>query len=144
MHELLTPPKKPAQSAEPDAPHGGGFGVGWSLHTDGGVDTQLQELRGSIRVYCRIRPTFKPSEQVAACSSEGALGLDQVEVLDKARNWKAFTFDRVFGPKTSQVPPSPHSAREPCAQAATIAGEALTGGAESVLRRRACTRSWRR
>lgn len=87
------------------------FGVGRSMHADGGVDTQLQELRGSIRVYCRIRPTFKPNEQVAACSSEGAMGLDQVEVLDKQRNWKAFTFDRVFGPKTSQVLHPRHTRR---------------------------------
>jgi hypothetical protein len=81
------------------------------MQADGGVDTQLQELRGSIRVYCRIRPTFKPNEQVAACSSEGAMGLDQVEVLDKQRNWKAFTFDRVFGPTTSQVLPARRTRR---------------------------------
>jgi len=62
---------------------------------------QIQELRGSIRVFARIRPC--KDADVAVLSTEGELGLDQVQVMDKMRQWKSFTFDRVYGPQTTQM-----------------------------------------
>ena len=58
---------------------------------------QLQDLKGAIRVYCRIRPAAQ-SEQIAAAPStqEGCVSL-----LHAAKK-RRFEFDRVFGPRTSQ------------------------------------------
>eukprot|EP00240_Pyramimonas_obovata_P002859 CAMPEP_0118926498 /NCGR_PEP_ID=MMETSP1169-20130426/4165_1 /TAXON_ID=36882 /ORGANISM="Pyramimonas obovata, Strain CCMP722" /LENGTH=662 /DNA_ID=CAMNT_0006868059 /DNA_START=194 /DNA_END=2179 /DNA_ORIENTATION=- len=65
---------------------------------------QIQDFRGHIRVFCRLRP-HKPeiSNEITAIPVEDDLGLDQVEVLDKHKHWKSFTFDRVLGPQTSQA-----------------------------------------
>ncbi|KAK3233214.1 hypothetical protein CYMTET_56467 [Cymbomonas tetramitiformis] len=56
---------------------------------------QLQELRGNIRVLCRLRPP-REGEPVAVVTAEGEDNMDQVEVLDRLGHWKTFTFDRVL------------------------------------------------
>ncbi|KAL2254159.1 UNVERIFIED_CONTAM: Kinesin-like protein KIN-14G [Sesamum indicum] len=64
---------------------------------------QVQDLKGNIRVYCRIRP-FLPGQPT---------GSSTVEVIDEktltvltpskyGKGKKSFTFNRVFGPSASQ------------------------------------------
>lgn len=70
---------------------------------------QVQELKGNIRVMCRVRPTM-PSEEVAKImypdiekeSKELELqGPEEKSSLGTiTRKANAFTFDRVFGPST--------------------------------------------
>lgn len=66
---------------------------------------QMQDLKGNIRVYCRIRPMssreLKESEPCTEIPGEG-----QVALMRKDRateSTKTFTFDRVFGPLTDQL-----------------------------------------
>uniref|UniRef100_A0A7S3Q460 Kinesin motor domain-containing protein n=1 Tax=Chaetoceros debilis TaxID=122233 RepID=A0A7S3Q460_9STRA len=65
----------------------------------------IQELRGNVRVFARIRP-FLPGDGVdddaqpmAVAKSETALKLSMDE---KDRKGHSFTFDRVFGPSVGQ------------------------------------------
>eukprot|EP00898_Chlorokybus_atmophyticus_P008831 jgi/Chlat1/894/Chrsp107S08614 len=61
----------------------------------------LQELRGNIRVYCRVRPTLNNSNNnMLGVTFPGA---DMVNVGGSdGRSDKCFEFDRVFGPTSSQ------------------------------------------
>ena len=71
---------------------------------------QVQELKGNIRVMCRVRPTG-PSEEVAKImypdldkeSKELELmGPEEKSSLGTiTRKTNAFTFDRTFGPSTT-------------------------------------------
>lgn len=63
---------------------------------------QMQDLRGAIRVLCRIRPALSPSAVVVVGRAVGAAGLDQCNVRDKNNRTQTFTMDRVFGPRTTQ------------------------------------------
>ncbi|KAF3332866.1 kinesin-4 [Carex littledalei] len=62
----------------------------------------LQELRGNIRVFCRIRPTFNSTSR----SSIEYIGEDgSVMVFDPLKpqsTRKVFQFNKVFGPKATQ------------------------------------------
>mmetsp|Transcript_257 Transcript_257/g.438 ORF Transcript_257/g.438 Transcript_257/m.438 type:complete len:826 (+) Transcript_257:218-2695(+) len=65
---------------------------------------QIQDYRGHIRVFCRVRPhNLEIGNEIATIPVEDDMGLDQVEVLDKNKQWKSFTFDRVLGPNTTQA-----------------------------------------
>eukprot|EP00450_Noctiluca_scintillans_P012470 CAMPEP_0194485836 /NCGR_PEP_ID=MMETSP0253-20130528/6697_1 /TAXON_ID=2966 /ORGANISM="Noctiluca scintillans" /LENGTH=831 /DNA_ID=CAMNT_0039325857 /DNA_START=145 /DNA_END=2641 /DNA_ORIENTATION=+ len=57
----------------------------------------LQELRGNIRVYCRVRPVQEGSD----CS----LDLSEQDKMTLSTNFEshAFSFDKVFGPDTEQA-----------------------------------------
>lgn len=62
----------------------------------------MQELRGNIRVYVRIKPLT--ADEVAAgvspvlrCTADSS----RIECLS-ANSTKAFDFDHVFGPKSNQ------------------------------------------
>lgn len=63
----------------------------------------VQELRGNIRVYVRVKP-LTPDEAgtgmqpVLRCSPEGS----RIE-CNAGTSTKAFDFDRVFGPRSSQA-----------------------------------------
>lgn len=60
------------------------------------LHNQLVELRGNIRVFCRLRPCASGS--AVACAPDGvSLKL----TADDGRD-HAFSFDRVFGPGTAQ------------------------------------------
>ncbi|TVU33173.1 hypothetical protein EJB05_24959, partial [Eragrostis curvula] len=66
---------------------------------------EIQELKGNIRVYCRIRP-FRPTEDEKATSVEyigenGELVLSNPTKKGK-EGGKNFTFNKVFGPTTTQ------------------------------------------
>ena len=41
---------------------------------------QIQDLKGAIRVFCRIRPCKPPNDPIALYPSRGELGLDQCQV----------------------------------------------------------------
>ncbi|KAL5213492.1 hypothetical protein ABZP36_024339 [Zizania latifolia] len=66
---------------------------------------EIQELKGNIRVYCRIRP-FRPGEDEKFSSVEyigdnGELVLSNPTKQGK-EGGKNFTFNKVFGPTTTQ------------------------------------------
>ncbi|KAM3227555.1 hypothetical protein ACQJBY_059360 [Aegilops geniculata] len=65
---------------------------------------EIQELKGNIRVYCRIRP-FQPGEDEGSNSVEyigdnGELVL--TNPTKQKEGGKNFTFNKVFGPTTTQ------------------------------------------
>ena len=61
----------------------------------------LQELRGNIRVMCRVRPLLKGEREVGECVH--VADTCQVKVLNSAnRRESSFEFDRAFPPTDSQ------------------------------------------
>ncbi|XP_006663656.2 kinesin-like protein KIN-14P [Oryza brachyantha] len=65
---------------------------------------QIQDLRGNIRVYCRVRP-FLPGK-VSSSSSVAGLEDRTITVMTPSKYGKdarkSFTFNRVFGPLATQ------------------------------------------
>lgn len=72
---------------------------------------QVQELKGNIRVMCRVRPVFAGTEGEVAKLSYPDVDKEskELEILGKeeksslgnvTRKTHSFTFDRVFGPKS--------------------------------------------
>nr|XP_034570067.1 kinesin-like protein KIN-14P [Setaria viridis] len=65
---------------------------------------QIQDLRGNIRVYCRVRP-FHPGK-VSASSSVAGIEDRTITVMVPSKYGKdarkSFTFNRVFGPLATQ------------------------------------------
>ncbi|KAJ3686414.1 hypothetical protein LUZ61_015578 [Rhynchospora tenuis] len=69
------------------------------------LHNEVQELKGNIRVYCRIRP-FLPGEDrkntsIESVGDDGELIIANPTKLGKDGN-KTFIFNRVFGPATTQ------------------------------------------
>ncbi|MBA0873316.1 hypothetical protein Goshw_000764 [Gossypium schwendimanii] len=66
---------------------------------------QVQDLKGNIRVYCRVRP-FKPG-QSNTLSSVDYMDERTITILTHSKNGKearkAFTFNKVFGPSVTQA-----------------------------------------
>ncbi|XP_057721575.1 kinesin-like protein KIN-14L [Arachis stenosperma] len=63
----------------------------------------VQDLKGNIRVYCRIRPSFQAESKniIDFIGEDGSLFiLDPSKTLKDGR--KLFQFNRVFGPKAGQ------------------------------------------
>ena len=63
---------------------------------------RVQELRGNIRVYVRVKPLTEDEiasgiTPVLRCTAEGS----RIECLS-ANSTKAFDFDHVFSPKSTQ------------------------------------------
>ncbi|KAL3814653.1 hypothetical protein ACJIZ3_015921 [Penstemon smallii] len=65
---------------------------------------QVQDLKGNIRVYCRVRP-FLPGKPIGV-STVGDLDERAISILTPSKSGKdakkAFTFSKVFGPAASQ------------------------------------------
>ncbi|XP_051152672.1 kinesin-like protein KIN-14I isoform X2 [Andrographis paniculata] len=64
---------------------------------------QVQDLRGNIRVYCRIRPFLPENPPGSSCVE--ATDEQTLTVLTSSKyvkGKKSFTFNRVFGPSSSQ------------------------------------------
>ena len=62
----------------------------------------IQELKGNIRVYCRVRPmseTELSNGHENACSYPSE---DEVRIIDDKGKSKIFEFDRVFPPESTQ------------------------------------------
>uniref|UniRef100_A0ACD6A2X0 Uncharacterized protein n=2 Tax=Avena sativa TaxID=4498 RepID=A0ACD6A2X0_AVESA len=66
---------------------------------------QIQDLRGNIRVYCRVRP-FLPGKESASSSVAGVEDRT-ITIMTAAKHAKdarkSFTFNRVFGPFATQA-----------------------------------------
>lgn len=64
---------------------------------------QVQDLKGSIRVYCRIRP-FLPGQ--VSSSTVGCIDDGNITILTPSKSGKegrkSFSFNKVFGPSSSQ------------------------------------------
>jgi len=56
----------------------------------------IQELRGNIRVFCRVRPSLDLSASTIVQTDEGKIALSH------AGDSYPFSFDKVFGPKSQQ------------------------------------------
>ncbi|XP_055802386.1 kinesin-like protein KIN-14L isoform X2 [Solanum dulcamara] len=67
------------------------------------LHNMVQDLKGNIRVYCRIRPAFNEEAKTAIdfIGEDGSL-----VVIDPLKSWKEgrkiFQFNRVFGPSATQ------------------------------------------
>ncbi|XP_059291829.1 kinesin-like protein KIN-14L [Lycium ferocissimum] len=67
------------------------------------LHNMVQDLKGNIRVYCRIRPAFNAEAKTAIdfIGEDGTL-----VVIDPLKSWKdgkkIFPFNRVFGPSATQ------------------------------------------
>ncbi|KAF3557516.1 hypothetical protein F2Q69_00010249 [Brassica cretica] len=64
---------------------------------------QVQDLKGSIRVYCRVRP-FLPG-QSSFSSTIGSMQDDSIGINTASRHGKSiksFSFNKVFGPSATQ------------------------------------------
>ncbi|GLT94847.1 hypothetical protein SLE2022_125650 [Rubroshorea leprosula] len=67
---------------------------------------QLQDLKGNIRVYCRVRP-FLGGQSTRLVSVLGNIDEGSITILTPSKygkeGRKAFTFNKVFGPSASQA-----------------------------------------
>lgn len=63
---------------------------------------QIQELRGNIRVYCRVRPLL-PFEKSAGRKNIMKYPADgEISFMDSSDRPKRYEFDQVYNPETSQ------------------------------------------
>jgi kinesin family member C2/C3 len=61
----------------------------------------VQDLKGSIRVFCRIRPLGKTGDNSETCVD---IGNDrELATYDLKNERKIWKFDRVFGTESSQA-----------------------------------------
>ncbi|CAM0872838.1 unnamed protein product [Alopecurus aequalis] len=64
---------------------------------------QVQDLKGSIRVYCRIRP-FLPGQ--VSSSTVGCIDDGNITIINPSKSGKegrkSFSFNKVFGPSSTQ------------------------------------------
>ncbi|GJT98701.1 kinesin-like protein KIN-14I [Tanacetum coccineum] len=64
---------------------------------------QVQDLKGSIRVYCRVRPAFGPPKPSCVdCMDEVTMAVITPAKSGKETR-KSFTFNRVFNPQATQA-----------------------------------------
>lgn len=67
---------------------------------------QVQDLRGAIRVYCRVRPPLNGTDGILATSVDPETGLGELSVSKESAGHpvphKKFAFDKVFGGTSSQ------------------------------------------
>ena len=61
------------------------------------LHNQIQELRGNVRVFCRVRPTTSETA-IVDCAPDGT----SVELKRSDADVAGFEFDRVFGPSSTQ------------------------------------------
>ena len=63
---------------------------------------ELEDLKGKIRVYCRIRP-FSKSEKEDATRYKNAVEInDSMSLTVHGRIEHTYNFDSVFGPESTQ------------------------------------------
>ncbi|KAG1659504.1 hypothetical protein FOA52_015346 [Chlamydomonas sp. UWO 241] len=64
---------------------------------------QVQDLKGAIRVFCRIRPAGRTGEASAACMEAGEDGELAVHDASAPNGLRLYAFDKVFGEGVSQA-----------------------------------------
>ncbi|GMI79364.1 KINESIN-LIKE PROTEIN IN ARABIDOPSIS THALIANA D, kinesin 4 [Hibiscus trionum] len=66
---------------------------------------QVQDLKGSIRVYCRVRPNFSGQSNSLSCVDH--IDDTTITVIAPTKNGKegrkSFTFNKIFGPSVTQA-----------------------------------------
>nr|XP_043619499.1 kinesin-like protein KIN-14I isoform X2 [Erigeron canadensis] len=62
---------------------------------------QVQDLKGNIRVYCRVRPGRLDSKSVVDNIEEGTITIDAPAKYGKG--CRSFSFNKVFGPSATQA-----------------------------------------
>jgi hypothetical protein len=62
----------------------------------------IMELRGSMRVFCRIKPIDYEDETCVFLDEQSRSAMEAVEVGPKAGDGCIFHFDKVFGSQSSQ------------------------------------------
>jgi kinesin family protein C2/C3 len=60
---------------------------------------QIQELRGNIRVYCRVRPSSHDDDYAVTFTKSGKLRV----VNEEKRTHHDFEFEQIFKPEASQT-----------------------------------------
>ncbi|XP_059622002.1 protein claret segregational [Phlebotomus argentipes] len=69
------------------------------------IHNQMMDLRGNIRVFCRVRPPLASEAERALCGwqylDEASLEITATDPKNKGTHLE-FTFDQVFHPRTSQ------------------------------------------
>ena len=69
------------------------------------LHNELVELRGNIRVFCRVRPAISEDGEGTQASVVVQPDRDDdgvVRVITKG-TWKVFELDKVFGPMSTQM-----------------------------------------
>ena len=70
------------------------------------LHNQVQELRGNVRVFCRVRPAFGNSETSVACIDDASLKLtapstNNGTLTTEMKDW-SFSFDKIFDESSTQ------------------------------------------
>jgi kinesin family protein C1 len=70
------------------------------------LHNQVQELRGNVRVFCRVRPLFKDTDASVQYIDEESMKLtapstNNGSLTAETKDW-SFSFDKVFNDKSSQ------------------------------------------
>ena len=63
---------------------------------------ELEDLKGKIRVYCRVRPLSETEKEDAAKTPMSVEIVDQMSISVKGRIKNTYIFDSVFGPDSKQ------------------------------------------
>lgn len=63
---------------------------------------ELEDLKGKIRVYCRVRPLSTSEKEEESKSSMSVEIVDQMSISVKGRIKNTYIFDSVFGPDSTQ------------------------------------------
>ncbi|KAK7277786.1 hypothetical protein RJT34_22803 [Clitoria ternatea] len=65
---------------------------------------QVQDLKGSIRVYCRVRPFLSAQQNYASTVDNIEDGIITINIPTKTgKGRRSFNFNKVFGPSASQA-----------------------------------------
>ena len=66
------------------------------------LDPQVQDLKGAIRVYCRIRPPGRTGDPSSPCTEVGEEGELAIHDPSGQQDCKIFRFDKIFDGNSSQ------------------------------------------
>lgn len=64
---------------------------------------QIQELKGNIRVYCRVRPMLQSETQAGHKNALSYPTEDEIQFVDASGRPKNYEFDQVYQPTASQA-----------------------------------------